>query len=58
MLKFRTMVQAAETDIDSLRDLNEGAGPLFKIRNDPRITKCGQWMRKFSLDELPQFWNC
>jgi exopolysaccharide biosynthesis polyprenyl glycosylphosphotransferase len=57
MLKFRTMVQAAETDIDSLRDLNEGAGPLFKIRNDPRITKCGQWMRKFSLDELPQFWN-
>ena len=57
MLKFRSMVQTAETDLDALRDLNEGSGLLFKIRNDPRITKCGHWMRKYSLDELPQFWN-
>jgi exopolysaccharide biosynthesis polyprenyl glycosylphosphotransferase len=57
MLKFRSMVQTAETDIESLRELNEGSGPLFKIRNDPRVTKCGRWMRKYSLDELPQFWN-
>lgn len=57
MLKFRSMVQTAETDLESLRELNEGAGLLFKIRNDPRVTKCGRWMRKYSLDELPQFWN-
>jgi len=57
MLKFRSMVQTAETDLDSLRELNEGSGPLFKMRNDPRVTGCGRWMRKYSLDELPQFWN-
>jgi exopolysaccharide biosynthesis polyprenyl glycosylphosphotransferase len=57
MLKFRSMVQTAETDLDALRDLNEGSGLLFKIRNDPRVTRCGRWMRKYSLDELPQFWN-
>lgn len=57
MLKFRSMVQTAEADLDALRDLNEGSGPLFKIRDDPRVTSCGRWMRKYSLDELPQFWN-
>lgn len=57
MLKFRSMVQTAESDLESLREHNEGSGLLFKIRNDPRVTKCGRWMRKYSLDELPQFWN-
>lgn len=57
MLKFRSMVQTAETDLESLQELNEGAGPLFKIQRDPRMTRCGRWMRKYSLDELPQFWN-
>lgn len=57
MLKFRSMVPTAESDLDSLRQLNEGEGLLFKIKNDPRVTRCGRWMRKYSLDELPQFWN-
>jgi exopolysaccharide biosynthesis polyprenyl glycosylphosphotransferase len=57
MLKFRSMVGTAETDLDALRELDDGAGPLFKMRNDPRVTKCGSWMRKYSLDELPQLWN-
>lgn len=57
MLKFRSMAGTAETDLDALRELDEGAGPLFKMRNDPRVTKCGSWMRKYSLDELPQLWN-
>lgn len=57
MLKFRSMVVTADADLDALRELNEGCGPLFKIRNDPRITRCGRWMRKYSLDELPQLWN-
>ncbi|RNL53237.1 sugar transferase [Arthrobacter oryzae] len=57
MLKFRSMAQNAEEDLESLLARNEGSGPLFKIRNDPRVTACGRWMRKYSLDELPQFWN-
>ena len=57
MLKFRSMVVNAEARLETLRADNEGAGVLFKIANDPRITKCGTWMRKYSLDELPQFWN-
>lgn len=55
MLKFRSMVVGAEKLLDGLT--NEGAGPLFKMAHDPRITRCGRWMRKYSVDELPQFWN-
>ncbi|WP_284974676.1 sugar transferase [Arthrobacter sp. efr-133-TYG-104] len=57
MLKFRSMVVDAESRVDELSMRDEGAGVLFKIRGDPRITTCGGWMRKYSLDELPQFWN-
>lgn len=57
MYKFRSMVQTAEEELAKLRELNEGSGPLFKMRDDPRITKVGKWMRKYSLDELPQFFN-
>lgn len=57
MLKFRSMVATAEQDRAALAERNEGAGPLFKIKDDPRITRCGRWMRKYSLDELPQLWN-
>ncbi|TVU66384.1 sugar transferase [Paenarthrobacter nitroguajacolicus] len=57
MLKFRSMVVDAEAHLDALGGQDEGAGVLFKIRGDPRITRCGRWMRKYSLDELPQFWN-
>ncbi|MCB5274217.1 UDP-N-acetylgalactosamine-undecaprenyl-phosphate N-acetylgalactosaminephosphotransferase [Arthrobacter sp. SO5] len=57
MVKFRSMVQTAEEELADLKELNEGAGLLFKMKNDPRVTKCGHWLRKYSLDELPQFWN-
>jgi exopolysaccharide biosynthesis polyprenyl glycosylphosphotransferase len=57
MLKFRSMVETAEDDLAGLLEQNEGAGVLFKMQNDPRVTKVGRWMRKHSLDELPQIWN-
>ncbi|AIY03607.1 undecaprenyl-phosphate galactose phosphotransferase [Arthrobacter sp. PAMC 25486] len=57
MVKFRSMVVDAEEKLASLHNSNEGAGFLFKMANDPRVTRCGHWMRRFSLDELPQFWN-
>lgn len=57
MLKFRSMVETAEADLAGLLELNEGAGLLFKMQNDPRVTKVGRWLRKYSLDELPQLWN-
>ena len=56
-LKFRSMVPDAEARLAALAELNEGAGPLFKMTNDPRITKVGRFIRRFSIDELPQFWN-
>ncbi|TFC36370.1 sugar transferase [Cryobacterium sp. TMT2-14] len=57
MLKFRSMVRTAEDDLASLLDKNEASGVLFKIRNDPRITRFGRFIRKYSIDELPQLWN-
>ncbi|QGY43914.1 exopolysaccharide biosynthesis polyprenyl glycosylphosphotransferase [Maribellus comscasis] len=56
-LKFRTMVTNAEDLKEKLMELNEQDGPVFKIKNDPRITKVGKFLRKTSLDELPQFIN-
>jgi exopolysaccharide biosynthesis polyprenyl glycosylphosphotransferase len=55
--KFRSMVADAEAKRDQLRHLNEADGPVFKIRNDPRITPIGAFMRKTSIDEIPQLWN-
>lgn len=57
MYKFRTMVPNAEQLLDELQQQNQGAGPLFKMKNDPRITRVGQILRKLSLDELPQIYN-
>lgn len=57
ILKFRTMTTTAERDRAALEAQNEGAGPLFKMKNDPRVTRVGAVLRRFSLDELPQFWN-
>ncbi|MFC6147937.1 MULTISPECIES: sugar transferase [Mumia] len=57
MLKFRTMVVDAEDRLVDLMDLNEGSGPLFKLRDDPRVTPIGGFLRKTSLDELPQLIN-
>ena len=55
--KFRTMAADAEARKDDLRHRNEQDGPAFKIRNDPRVTVLGRYLRKTSLDELPQLWN-
>jgi exopolysaccharide biosynthesis polyprenyl glycosylphosphotransferase len=56
-LKFRTMYIDAEQRQGDLEELNEASGPLFKMRNDPRITAVGRLLRRFSLDELPQLFN-
>lgn len=56
-LKFRTMITNAEDLKESLMELNEQDGPIFKIKHDPRITRVGKFLRKTSLDELPQFFN-
>jgi len=56
-MKFRTMEVNADRRVDELRHLNERDGVLFKITNDPRITRVGRVLRKYSLDELPQFFN-
>ena len=55
--KFRTMRVGADEEKAQLAHLNEATGPLFKIRNDPRMTRVGKWLRRTSLDELPQLLN-
>jgi exopolysaccharide biosynthesis polyprenyl glycosylphosphotransferase len=55
--KFRTMVADAEAQKAGLAHLNEMTGPVFKIARDPRITRVGAFLRKSSIDELPQLWN-
>lgn len=57
ILKFRTMRVTAEAELAALLAQNQGSGPLFKLKQDPRITRVGRVLRKLSLDELPQFWN-
>lgn len=57
MYKFRTMCEDADRKLAELRELNEGAGPLFKMTHDPRVTRVGRFLRQTSLDELPQLFN-
>lgn len=57
MYKFRSMVENAEKLLAELKDKNEVSGPMFKMSDDPRITKIGRFIRKTSLDELPQLFN-
>ena len=57
VLKFRTMVPNAEEQLADLAQRNEIDGPAFKITDDPRVTSAGRWLRRTSLDELPQLWN-
>jgi exopolysaccharide biosynthesis polyprenyl glycosylphosphotransferase len=55
--KLRTMVSEADAQKEKLRGENERNGPFFKMENDPRLTRCGRWLRKYSIDELPQLVN-
>ncbi|EKO1912538.1 exopolysaccharide biosynthesis polyprenyl glycosylphosphotransferase [Clostridium botulinum] len=57
MYKFRSMVIDAEERLYKLKDKNEMSGPMFKMKDDPRITKIGRFIRKTSIDELPQLFN-
>ena len=57
IVKFRSMHADAEQRLAALKTANEGSGLLFKMKNDPRITRVGRILRKLSFDELPQFWN-
>jgi exopolysaccharide biosynthesis polyprenyl glycosylphosphotransferase len=57
MYKFRSMVSNAEQLLEKLLDQNEVSGPMFKMKKDPRITRVGRFIRKTSIDELPQLWN-
>ncbi|HEY7606696.1 MAG TPA: sugar transferase [Actinomycetes bacterium] len=57
LLKFRTMCAGADLMLEDLRDRNEADGPLFKLREDPRVTRVGALLRRYSIDELPQLWN-
>jgi lipopolysaccharide/colanic/teichoic acid biosynthesis glycosyltransferase len=56
-LKFRSMVDGADDHKHHLWHRNEATGPVFKLRQDPRVTRVGKWMRRFSIDELPQLLN-
>ena len=57
IFKFRSMHRDAEARLEALRAQNEMSGPVFKMRQDPRVTKVGRFLRRTSLDEFPQFWN-
>ena len=57
LYKFRTMIEGAEERQGDLLHLNEMDGPVFKLSKDPRVTRLGRFLRRFSLDELPQLWN-
>ena len=57
MYKFRSMRTNADMMVDQIKDQNEVDGPIFKMRKDPRITKIGHILRKYSIDELPQIFN-
>jgi exopolysaccharide biosynthesis polyprenyl glycosylphosphotransferase len=57
VLKFRTMHDGAEDRLTELMELNEIRGHAFKLTADPRVTRVGRWLRRTSLDELPQLWN-
>jgi exopolysaccharide biosynthesis polyprenyl glycosylphosphotransferase len=57
LVKFRTMVNGADRQQQALEHLNEAAGPVFKIKEDPRVTRVGKFLRRFSIDELPQLLN-
>ena len=57
MWKFRSMIVNADKMVEQLEEQNEIDGAMFKIKDDPRITKIGHTIRKYSLDELPQLWN-
>ncbi|MCU1533680.1 MAG: polyprenyl glycosylphosphotransferase [Glaciihabitans sp.] len=57
LFKLRSMVHTANDRLPELAAANQGAGPLFKMRNDPRVTRLGRFIRKYSIDELPQLWN-
>ena len=57
MIKLRTMCIDAEDQLKKLSDMNEATGPMFKIKADPRVTRLGRFLRRFSIDEIPQFWN-
>jgi len=55
--KFRTMRENADQMLEELRHMDETDGPIFKIKNDPRVSRVGRFLRRYSLDELPQLWN-
>ena len=57
VLKLRSMVTDAEARLAELKEHNEADGPLFKMSDDPRVTRVGRFIRKMSIDEIPQLWN-
>ncbi len=57
LYKFRTMIHDADAHLEKLKHRSDRSGPVFKMKNDPRITRVGKWLRAFSVDELPQIFN-